>query len=353
RQVAESNQQVEDASQLFLGLRLQCARCHHHPFEKWSTEDYYQLAAFFSRVGRKKGAQPGEDRIFHNRGTPQAAGPKGTHKAVALGAEPTEIPADTDPRTALAEWMTAADNPFFARSAVNRYWKHFFSRGLVEPEDDMRLTNPPTNPALLDALAADFVAHGYDLKHLVRTICNSATYQLSAEPNEFNAEDRQAFSRFYPRRLSAETALDSIDTLTGKTTAFAGTLAGTRSVQLPDPNFNNYFLTVFGRPNGDSACECERVSEANLAQSIHLINSADILGKLGGAEGRAALLAGDARDEAAKIDELYRVAFSRSPTAEEKALVEQYLAAHADNRPAAFEDVIWSLLNTKEFLFNH
>jgi len=354
RQVAEPNQQVEDASQLFLGLRLQCARCHHHPFEKWSTEDYYQLAAFFSRVGRKKGAQPGEDRIYHNRGTPQAAGPKGAHRAVALGSEPAEIPADVDPRTALAEWMTAADNPFFARSAVNRYWKHFFSRGLVEPEDDMRLTNPPTNPALLDALAADFVAHGYDLKHLVRTICNSATYQLSAEPNEFNAEDRQAFSRYYPRRLSAETALDAIDALTGKTTAFAGTLAGTRSVQLPDPNFNNYFLTVFGRPNGDSACECERVSEANLAQSIHLINSSDILGKLGGADGRAAKLAGDAsRDDAAKIDELYRVAFSRPPSAEERALVEQYLAAHADNRPAAFEDVIWSLLNTKEFLFNH
>jgi hypothetical protein len=354
RQVAEANQQVEDASQLFLGLRLQCARCHHHPFEKWSTEDYYQLAAFFSRVGRKKGAQPGEDRIFHNRGTPQAAGPKGTHKAVALGAEPAEIPADTDPRTALAEWMTAADNPFFARSAVNRYWKHFFSRGLVEPEDDMRLTNPPTNPALLDALAADFVAHDYDLKHLVRTICNSATYQLSAEPNEFNAEDRQAFSRFYPRRLSAETALDAIDALTGKATGFGGTLAGTRAMQLPDPNFNNYFLTVFGRPNGDSACECERVSEANLAQSIHLINSADILGKVGGVDGRAGKLATDAgRDDAAKIDELYRVAFSRAPTAEERALVEQYLAAHADNRPAAFEDVIWSLLNTKEFLFNH
>jgi len=354
RQVAEANQQVEDASQLFLGLRLQCARCHHHPFEKWSTDDYYQLAAFFSRVGRKKGAQPGEDRIFHNRGTPQAAGPKGTLKPVALGAEPAEIPADEDPRTALAEWMTAADNPFFARSAVNRYWKHFFSRGLVEPEDDMRLTNPPTNPALLDALAADFVAHGFDLKHLVRTICNSATYQLSAEPNEFNAEDRQAFSRYYPRRLSAETALDAIDTLTGKQTAFGGTLAGTRSVQLPDPNFNNYFLTVFGRPNGDSACECERVAEANLAQSIHLINSSDILGKLGGADGRAAKLAGDAaRDDAGKIDELYRVAFSRPPSAEERALVEQYLAAHADNRPAAFEDVIWSLLNTKEFLFNH
>ena len=353
RQVVDANQQVEDLSQLFLGLRLQCARCHHHPFEKWGTEDYYQLSAFFSRIGRKKGAQPGEEQIFHNRGTPQAAGPKGNHPAAVLGGKPLELPADVDPRVALVDWMTTPENPFFARSIVNRYWKHFFSRGLVEPEDDMRLTNPPTNPALLDALADDFVQHGYDLKHLVRTICRSNTYQLSAEPNEFNAEDRQSFSRFYPRRVAAEVALDAIDSLTGKQTSFAGVLAGTRSMQLPDPNFGNYFLTVFGRPNGDSACECERVSEANLAQSIHLINSADILGKLGG-DGRAAKLIADTdRDDAAKIAELYLLAFSRPPTAAESELVQTYLAGHADNRQSAYEDVIWSLLNTKEFLFNH
>ncbi len=353
RQVVDTNQQVEDLSQLFLGLRLQCARCHHHPFEKWSTEDYYQLSAFFSRIGRKKGAQPGEDQIFHNRGTPQAAGPKGTHPAAVLGGKPAELAADVDPRVALVDWMTAPANPFFARSLVNRYWKHFFSRGLVEPEDDMRLTNPPTNPALLDALAADFAQHGYDLKHLIRTICRSNTYQLSAEPNEFNAEDRQSFSRFYPRRLPAEVALDAIDVLTGKQTSFAGVLAGTRSIQLPDPNFGNYFLTVFGRPNGDSACECERVSEANLAQSIHLINSADILGKLGG-DGRASRLTGDAQhDDGSKIAELYLVAFSRPPSLEESGLVQKYLEGHADNRQSAYEDVIWSLLNTKEFLFNH
>ena len=353
RQVADTNQQVEDLSQLFLGLRLQCARCHHHPFEKWSTEDYYSLSAFFSRIGRKKGAQPGEDQIFHNRGTPQAAGPKGTHQAAVLGGKPAEIPSDVDPRVALSDWMTSAENPFFARSLVNRYWKHFFSRGLVEPEDDMRLTNPPTNPALLEALAADFARHGFDMKHLIRTICRSNTYQLSAEPNQYNAEDRQSFSRFYPRRVPAEVALDAIDTLTGKQTSFAGVLAGTKSIQLPDPNFNNYFLTVFGRPNGDSACECERVSEANLAQSIHLINSADILGKLGG-EGRASKLVADAaRDDATKVAELYLVSFSRAPTAEETGLVRKYLEGHADNRQSAWEDVIWSLLNTKEFLFNH
>jgi hypothetical protein len=352
RQVADVNQQVEDASQLFMGLRLQCARCHHHPFEKWSTEDYFQLAAFFSRVGRKKGMQPGEDRIFHNRGTPQANGPKGAHKPAVLGSQPMDVPVDTDPRRLLADWLVAPDNPFFARSLVNRYWKHFFSIGLVEPEDDMRLTNPATNPALLDALAKSFVESGHDLKGLIRTICRSTTYQLSAEPNEFNAEDRQSFSRFFARRLPAEVALDAIDGLTVSRTGFGGVLPGTRAVELPDTSFNNYFLTVFGRPNGDSACECERGSEANLAQSLHLINSADILGKLGG--GRATALAGDqARPIGEKIDELYRVAVSRPARPEEAAEIERYVAARADKAKEAWEDVVWSLLNTKEFLFNH
>jgi hypothetical protein len=353
RQVADANQQVEDASQLFLGLRLQCARCHHHPFEKWGTEDYFQLAAFFSRVGRKPGMQPGEDRIFHNRGTPQANGPKGTHQAAVLGGPPATVPADVDPRRVLADWITAPENPYFAKSLVNRYWKHFLGRGLVEPEDDMRLTNPPTNPALLDALAKHFVDHGHDLEDLIRTICRSTTYQLAADPNAFNAADRQSFSRFYPRRLPAEVALDAIDELTARPTAFTGALPGTRAVQLPDANFASYFLTVFGRPNADSACECERGGEANLAQSLHLINSADILGKLGG-EGRAKALATDAgRDAAVKITDLYMVALSRPPMPTELTDVKAYLDSHAADAAGAWEDVIWSLLNTKEFLLNH
>lgn len=216
----------------------------------------------------------------------------------------------------------------------------------------MRLTNPPTNPALLDALAAHFVEHGYDLKDLIRVICRSTTYQLSAEPNEWNAEDRQSHSRFYPRRLIAEVALDAIDQLTDKPTQFGNVLPGTRAVQLPDPNFNSYFLTVFGRPNGDSPCECERSTDANLAQSLHLINSADILAKLG--DSRAARLAADGdRPNAAKIDDLYLIAFSRRATAAEVKDIEAYLASHAANLQAAWEDVIWSVMNTKEFLFTH
>jgi hypothetical protein len=352
RQVSDINQQVEDASQLFLGQRLQCARCHHHPFEKWGTDDYFELAAFFSRVGRKGGLQPGEDRLFHNRGVATANGPKGTHKAAVLGAEPGEMPIDTDPRQELADWMVAQDNPFFARSLVNRYWKHFFAVGLVEPEDDMRVTNPATNPELLDALAKAFAEQGYDMKWLVRTICRSTTYQLSAVPNDYNTEDRQSYSRFFARRLPAEIALDAIDVLTGSQTSFAGTLPGTRAVELPDPNFDNYFLTVFGRPNADSACECERGSEANLAQSLHLINSADILGKLSGS--RASSLAEDAATSTAdKVDQVYMVALSRHPSPEETAEIEAYLAERTDRAKEAWEDVVWSLLNTKEFLFNH
>jgi hypothetical protein len=352
RQVADINQQVEDAAQLFMGQRLQCARCHHHPFEKWGTEDYFQLAAFFSRVGRKKGLQPGEDRIYHNRGVAQANGPKGGHKPAVLGSRPVDVPVDTDPRRLLVDWMVAPENPFFAPSLVNRYWKHFFSIGLVEPEDDMRLTNPATNPALLDALAESFVTSGYDMKELVRTICRSTTYQLQSEPNQFNAEDRQSFSRFFARRLPAEVALDAIDCLAGTQTGFAGVLPGTRAVELPDPNFNNYFLTVFGRPNGDSACECERGSEANLAQSLHLINSSDILTKLGGK--RSSVFASDqARPIREKIDELYKVAVSRPPQPEEVAEIERYVTGRADRPKEAWEDVVWSLLNTKEFLFNH
>jgi hypothetical protein len=352
RQAADMNQQVEDAAQLFLGQRLQCARCHHHPFEAWGTDDYFKFAAFFSRVGRKPGLQPGESRIFHAVGAASAVGPRGTHPPAVLGGPPASLAPDEDPRAALVNWMTASDNPFFARSFVNRYWKHFFGRGIVDPEDDMRLTNPATNGPLLDALAGHFVTHGYDMKDLVRLICRSTTYQLSSEPNGHNAADRQAFSRFYPRRLAAEVALDAIDRVTGKTTAFAGVLPGTRAVQLPDPGFANYFLTVFGRPNGDTACECERGGESNLAQSLHLVNSADILGKLAG--GRAAALASDAsRDNAAKIEEIYLVALSRPATLAERSQVDGYLAAHSQQPAAAWEDVVWSLINSKEFLFNH
>lgn len=355
REVTDASAQVEDTAQLFLGLRIQCARCHHHPFEKWSQQDYYGFQAFFSQVGRKKGHAQGYDRVYHRYGVAQARNPKTGEnvKPTGLGGETLEIAPGDDPRHALADWMADPENPFFAKALVNRYWKHFFSRGLVDPEDDMRVTNPASNPELLDAISKNFIEYKYDLKHLVRTICTSQTYQLSAEPNDWNANDKQNFSRYYPKRLNAEVLLDSIDQVTGSPSRFGGVPVGTRAVGLPDNGFNSYFLTVFGRPESSSACECERSSEANLAQSLHLLNSSEIQGKLTSGSGMAARLGGAAdRPDADKIRELYLLAFSREPTAEELAIAVGHVGK-AENKRFAYEDIVWALLNTKEFLFNH
>ncbi|MDP7205608.1 MAG: DUF1553 domain-containing protein, partial [Pirellulaceae bacterium] len=340
---------------LFLGLRIQCARCHHHPFEKWSQQDYYGMAAFFSRVGRKKSSTPTYDRVFHNRGVAEATNPKNGEKVkpTGLDAEPLVLGQDDDPRVKLADWMSQPDNGFFSHSLVNRYWKHFFGRGLVDPEDDMRVTNPAVNPKLLAALAENFVDTGFDLKQLVRTICNSSTYQLSSEPNEWNRDDKQNFSRYYPKRLNAEVLLDSINQVTGTSTSFGGVPAGTRATQLPDNGFSSYFLTVFGRPESSSACECERSSEANLAQSLHLLNSSEIQGKLTSGSGRAATLSADKeRENAEKINELYLLAFARDPSSEEREIAIAHIDKTGDAK-VAFEDIVWALINTKEFLFNH
>ena len=355
REVNEMNEQVEDTAQLFLGLRIQCARCHHHPFEKWSQQDYYGFAAFFSRMQRKPGAQYGEDRVVYNRGTPSAKNPK-TQQDVppaGLGAEPADISTEEDPRVALADWMTAKDNPFFAPALVNRYWKHFFSRGLVDPEDDMRVTNPATNQQLLDALAQHFVESGFDLKDLIRTICTSTTYQLTSLPNDYNVNDKQNYSRYYPKRLPAEVLLDAIDSVTASKTTFGGLPQRVRAVQLPDNGFNSYFLTVFGRPESSSACECERSSEANLAQSLHLLNSSEVQGKLSAGDGRAAQLAADkeaSREQ--KVREIYLRVYSREPLPDESAVALEHLAKAKDEK-LAYEDILWALVNTKEFLFNH
>ena len=355
REVNDINEQLEDTAQLFLGLRIQCARCHHHPFEKWSQRDYYGFAAFFSRIGRKPGAQYGEQRVVYNRGTPSAKNPK-TNEAVppaGLGAEPAKISTEQDPRHALVDWLTAKDNPFFAKALVNRYWKHFFSRGLVDPEDDMRVTNPATNQALLDSLAEHFIDSGFDLKDLVRTICSSQTYQLTSLPNEYNVNDKQNFSRYYPKRLPAEVLLDAIDAVTASKTNFGGVPQSVSAVQLPDNGFNSYFLTVFGRPESSSACECERSSEANLAQSLHLLNSSELQGKLSAGDGRASQLAGDKeRADEQKIREIYLRVYSREPLPDEAAVALEHLAKAKDKK-LAYEDILWALVNTKEFLFNH
>ena len=284
RELKDAGAMAEDAAQLFLGQRIACAKCHHHPFEKWSQDDYCAMASFFTRIsvkippppkkkGKKKKGQPpveaavrrasvslgkGSDAVNPRTRKPQAAR--------GLGGLEREMGKD-DPRARLAEWMTAKDNPFFARTLVNRTWKHFMGRGLVDPEDDMRATNPASNPELLDALAKSFIESGYDLRKLAREIAGSTTYRLSAVPNAHNANDRQSHSRFVPRRLNAEVLLDAIDTVTGAKSSFKGVPAGTRAVQLPDNLYDSYFLSVFGRPDAASACECERNGGSSLAQA--------------------------------------------------------------------------------------
>ncbi len=364
REVPKINDQVEDVAQLFLGQRITCARCHHHPFEKWSQQDYWGLAAFFSRVEFKGPAAPKKDKgkeptpgtgmeVFHKPGLAQALNPRTNAmvKPMGLGAKELTLAPEVDPRGKLVDWMTSTDNPYFARTLANRYWKHFFGRGLVEPEDDMRVTNPPSHPELLDGLAKHFTDTKYDLKKLVRAICTSHVYRLSAEPNEHNGDDTRNFTRFQPRRLSAEVLLDSIDDVSGMRSAFKGMPAGMRAVQLPDNQADSYFLSVFGRPDNSSACECERSGDVNLAQLLHLVNSTDVLNKI--AKGRAAALVKDKRPHADKIRELYLIAFARQPSAMESQVLLAYLERNSANVQRAYEDIVWSVLNTKEFMFNH
>lgn len=355
REVNTVEQQVEDAAQLFLGLRIQCARCHHHPFEKWSQRDYYGFSAFFSTVAKKPGQDPAEQRIYHKRGLASATNPKTGEKLkpTGLGTASLDLSSDRDPRLALADWMSDASNPYFAPSLANRYWKHFFGRGIVDPEDDMRVTNPASNPELLNGLSQHFIKSGFDLKELIRTICRSNTYQFSSEPNEYNLNDKQNFSRYYPKRLAAEVLLDSLDSATNSATAFAGMPAGTKAVQLPDTSFGSYFLTVFGRPESASACECERSAEANLAQSLHLLNSTEVQSKLSAGNGRAATFAKD-KDKSPEenVRTVYLQVFSRQPTADELKVALGHVTK-LENKQQAYEDILWALVNTKEFLFNH
>jgi hypothetical protein len=362
KRVKDPKEQVEDVAQLFLGVRMQCAQCHHHPFERWSQDDYYGMAAFFSQVGRKPSSVRNEDLIFHKRGIAGFTNPRTSAlvRPVALGASSQVISADEDPRLVLADWMAAPTNPFFARVLVNRYWKHFFGRGLVEPEDDIRDTNPPSNPRLLAALAEHFVASKFDLKELVRTIVRSRAYQ-AADGIDGNEGDVQNFSHAYSRRLTAEVLLDSIDRVAESSTSFANLPAGTRAIALPDNSYNrsSAFLKAFGRPDSASVCECERSSAPSLAQSLFMVNAADIKGKLAAAQGRAARYARETRPDSEKIHELTLAALSREPTMQELLVATAYLAEAGVGKGAEaarkerFEDLIWALLNTKEFIFNH
>jgi hypothetical protein len=347
------HQPVADTAQLFLGLRLQCAKCHHHPYERWSQEDYYGLAGFWSRLGRKG---PGEPLAYYSerRRTFSEINPR-TGKPIEpklLDGPELNVPPDEDPRQKLVDWMAQPENPFFAKALCNRLWGHFLGRGLVDPVDDMRATNPPSNPELLDALAKDFIAHKFDVKHLIHTICNSRTYQLSSVPNEYNKHDKQIHARYYGKRMIAEVFLDAVDQACGTRTQFNKMSRQARAVDLPHENFGSYFLDVFDRPPRTSACECARSSGANLSQVLHLANSPEVESKIADSNGRVAKLVQAKVTPEQAVDELYLAAFARDPSADEQKKALAYLEKQKDLR-RALEDLLWAMLNSREFMFNH
>lgn len=338
-------------SQAFLGVRLECAQCHHHPFEKWGQDDFYALAAFFDGMQRKKLAGD-EDLVFHaGGGRTKVPGTDRTVPARPPGGPALPVGALGDPRPRLAEWVTAPVNPYFARLAANRLWKHYFGRGLVEPEDDLRSTNPATNEPLLDHLARTLVASRYDLKALHRLILNSRAYQLSGVPNPTNADDEQFASHRLVRRLPAEVLLDAISEVTGVPEAFPGRPRGTRAIELWDNRAPSYFLDVFGRSERLTACACGRTSEPTMAQVLHLMNAPEIEAKIADPAGRVAVLVVAKKTETEIVEELCLAALGRPPGEKDKRAARKLFDA-APPREAA-RDFLWALLNSNDFLFAH
>lgn len=355
---------AETTSQVFLGIRLQCTKCHHHPNEVWSQDDYYGLAAFFSKLETKDSGAigsrfggPKSIRATANENpnrkpqmvvAPRVFGsPAGSSPTLANPAK-----ASADPRQQLADWVTRSDNPYFARNFANRYWAALLGAGLVEPVDDLRATNPAALPALLDALAKDFVEHRFDVKHLLRTICNSRVYQLAPELNPPRDAEGTLFTHRVPRRLSAEVLLDAINQVTGATETFVGQPAGTRAIALPDPTIASHFLSTFGRPQRNSPCECARGSNTDLSQALHLANSSALHDKILSATGRLAERLKANRTDDEIVDELYLTALARRPTEEERQAVRETLTAGTP-REEAWQDILWALLNCSEFVFGH
>ncbi|MEO2023768.1 MAG: DUF1549 and DUF1553 domain-containing protein [Pirellulaceae bacterium] len=346
---------TEATSQLFLGIRLECAKCHHHPFEGYSQADYYGLSAFFSRVGLK-GSQEfglfGREQVVVVKSSGDVKHPR-TGKILLptpLGGEPEDHALDR--RIPLARWLTSKENIWFARSVTNRYVGYLLGRGLVHPVDDLRSTNPASNVALMEALSADLVKHDFNLKHLVRTIMVSRLYQLASAPTKANASDRRFYSHFRVKRLAAEPLLDAIDQVTGVQTKFKNLPLGTRAIDLPDTNYPNYFLRTFGKPKRVSVCECERSPDENLAQALHTLNGDTIAKKITDKNGRLAKLLEAKKEHAEIVDEIFLAALCRRATEQEHKVCQE-IVEQGENSLEGFQDVMWAVLNLKQFIFVH
>jgi hypothetical protein len=352
RMLNSSQNRVEDTAQVFLGLRVSCANCHNHPFERISQNDYWQFAAFFARVdamtyGSVKTVGIKDEGSINNPRTGQAMTPK------AFGGPEYPYVKGEDPRQKLVDWMVAKDNPYFARAISNRIWAHYMQRGLVEAVDDLRATNPPSDPALLDALAADLAEHGFDLKQLTRSVMKSRAYGLSSVPTPENAADKRNYARHYPQRLLPHVLLDAISAATGIAPKFNEFPAVKRAIQLPNEVQQNDFLDIFGRSRRDTACVCETHVEPNLSQVLYVMFSAELQNDIASPDGVVARLVKENRPTADIVGEIYLRTVSRPPGPAETSDAVALVDAAGPQRQQALEDLFWTLLNSKEFLFNH
>jgi hypothetical protein len=341
----------ENVAQVFMGMRIQCAQCHNHPFDRWTMDDYYGFAAFFSQIGRKGADDPREIVVFNSGGgdVRHPVGGRVMAPKFLGGAAPDA--AGKDRRDLLAKWLASPENPYFATNLANMVWGHFFGTGIINEVDDVRVSNPASNPELLAEMGKRFTDYKYDFKRLVRDICLSRTYQLSTQANPSNEQDTRNFAKAGIRRIRAETMLDCISAVTETKNKFPGLPLGARAVQIADGGVSNYFLTTFGRATRETVCSCEVKLEPTLSQSLHLMNG-DTTGQRVAAGGVIARRLGEKKEPAQIVEELYVRCLSRKPTAKEVAALNDTIAANA-NKQQALEDIFWALLNTREFMFNH
>jgi hypothetical protein len=355
----DTNDTVERVTQVFCGVRMLCARCHPHPLENWTQADYFGLASFFNQVTARQDGRfpqaPNTKLVQVNTTAGSATNPR-TGRAQPprfLGGDEPALEAGVDRRQAYAEWLTSPKNAMFARGMVNRIWSYFFHRGIIDPVDDIRSTNPPINPALLDALTQDFIDHKFDARHLMKRIVTSATYQRTSVPNDSNRHDEQNFSHSIPRRIPAEALFDSLIQATGVPENFAGAPGGFRAAQLPDGNIENDFLRLFGKPQRMDACECERDNGSNMLQALNFLNGKSILSRVKNPAARPAILLRDKKTDEQVVTEIYLWSLSRTPTAKELKLGLAFLEEGKADRTAAVQDLMWALLNSKDFLLVH
>ena len=344
---------METTTQLFMGVRMVCAQCHDHPFEQWTQNQYYQLSAFFATLGIKEGTDSNEEIIYDKREGAEVKHPKDGHVVSAkfLFSEPDFHPTESDLRAQLADWLTSRENPFFAKAMANRMWSYFFSRGNIEPVDDIRATNPPVNAALLDAMTKDFTDHNFDLHYLIRVIVNSRVYQASSKTNAWNVDDETNFSHALPRRLTAEELFDSILIATGSRKEFKDLPRGSKAEDFPDTTIDRGgFLDLFGRPERQTSCECERRSDVSLVQALSLLNGGTIADAIADPEGRIATLIVKGATDRQIVEDLYLAALGRPPETRELDFAQTYMGR--GSRAERAQDLMWALLNSNGFLFN-